>query len=69
MPKNNICRIVLILIAFFCLKKSSAQGITDWDNQLFIGNKVATNKGQWRYSGELQIRLIENAKALDQWFF
>jgi len=38
----------------------------NWDNQLFIGNKIATGHGQWRYSGEIQVRLKDDLQALDQ---
>jgi hypothetical protein len=39
-----------------------------WDNQLFLGNKVAAVKGDWKFSGELQVRLKDNAQSLDRWF-
>jgi hypothetical protein len=39
-----------------------------WDNQLFLGNKVAAVKGNWKYSGELQVRLKENSQTLDRWY-
>jgi hypothetical protein len=39
-----------------------------WDNQLFLGNKVATAVGNWKFSGELQVRLKDNAQSLDRWF-
>ena len=59
---------LFFFLSALCLKTSLAQGITDWDNQLFISNKVATNKGDWRYSGELQIRLKDNFRSLDVWY-
>jgi len=39
-----------------------------WDNQLFLGNKVAAVKGAWKFSGELQVRLKDNTQSLDRWF-
>lgn len=39
-----------------------------WDNQLFLGNKVATAAGNWKFSGELQVRLKDDFQALDRWF-
>jgi len=38
-----------------------------WDNQLWLGNKVATVKGNWKYTGEIQVRLKENTQTLNQW--
>ncbi len=63
---KQVC--LLIFVIFFYLLNVSGQGITDWDNQLFFGNKVASSKGSWRYSGELQIRLKDNTHSLDQWY-
>ena len=40
----------------------------NWDNQMYIGNKVAMANGNWRYSGELQVRLENNMQSLDNWF-
>jgi hypothetical protein len=40
----------------------------NWDNQAYIGNKVATANGNWRFSGELQVRLKNNMQSLDNWF-
>jgi hypothetical protein len=43
--------------------------IDKWDNVLYLGNKVALGTGKWRFSGELQIRLRNNLKSLDNWYF
>jgi hypothetical protein len=40
----------------------------NWDNQLFIGNKASWGYDQWKFSGELQIRLKDDMKELDRWF-
>ena len=32
----------------------------NWDNQLFIGNKASWGHDQWKFSGELQIRLKDD---------
>lgn len=41
---------------------------SNWDNQIYIGNKIAGGKGAWRYSGELQVRLEDNMQSLDNWY-
>ena len=52
-----------------CFESVIAQDQTDkWDNQLFIGNKVAGGKDQWKFSGELQTRLKNDLRDLDRWF-
>ena len=41
---------------------------SSWDNQLFVGNRIVWGSGQWKYSGEFQVRMIDNFHALDRWF-
>lgn len=68
----NLKPIIFILLAgcLFFSEKLYAQtdAVPKWDNQLFLGNKVAWGKYNWTYSGELQVRLKDNAQALDRWF-
>lgn len=48
-----------------------AQTSTDednWDNQLFVGTRVAYAKDRWRFSGEFQSRFKEDVRELDNWF-
>ena len=47
---------------------SQGESSDRWDNQLFLGNKVATAAGNWKFSGELQVRLKDDFQALDRWF-
>jgi len=56
-----------ILISFnsFSQEEDSDDG---WDNQAYIGNKVAWGSEKWRYSGELQIRLKNDFQSLDRWY-
>lgn len=39
-----------------------------WDQMFFFGNKVSWGAEKWKYSGELQIRLQDNGKSLDNWY-
>jgi hypothetical protein len=50
--------------------QSAAVGTNEdkWDNLLFVANKVAFAKDRWRTSGEFQVRLNEDMRALDTWF-
>jgi hypothetical protein len=41
---------------------------TNWDNEIYIGNKVAAASGNFRFSGELQVRLKDNMQSLNNWF-
>jgi len=39
-----------------------------WDSQMYLSNRFAWTKKNWRYSGEFQVRLNNNTKSLDQYF-
>ncbi|TRX65951.1 DUF2490 domain-containing protein [Carboxylicivirga sp. M1479] len=65
-------KIILLLIGGIFLNTSNVlfaqEEPKQWDNQIFLGNKVSWGKNKWKYSGELQTRLIENARTLDRWY-
>jgi hypothetical protein len=46
----------------------TGETVPSWDNQLYIGNKIAAGKDDWRFSGELQVRLKNNTQNLDNYF-
>ena len=48
---------------------ADAQDGRNWDNQIYLGNKVAFGKDKWKFSGELQMRLENNFQNLDNWYF
>ena len=39
-----------------------------WDNQIYIGDKIAGGKNKWKFSGEFQVRLKDNLQQLDNWY-
>jgi len=57
------------IISIIAIQILSAQDATNWDNQLYLGNKVAGGKNDWKFSGELQTRLENNFQELDNWYF
>lgn len=62
------CLLVSTFLAGSELHAQEPEGPDKWDNQLFLGNKVAMVQGNWKFSGELQVRLKDNSQALDRWF-
>ena len=55
----------LLLIACSSLLIAQVNDTIDsWDNQMFLSNKAAWSKDQWRYSGEFQIRTHKNTREL-----
>jgi len=60
----------LLLALFFFTFRVSAQESSNetWDNQIYLGNKVAFGKDKWRFSAELQTRLKNNFQNLDNWY-
>ena len=64
---KRILVLVLVLLSFgFARTQESSTG---WDNQVYLGNKVAFGKNKWKFSGELQVRLRDNFQQLDNWYF
>jgi hypothetical protein len=60
--KISILFVILIPLSL------AAQETKNWDNQMYLGNKVAFGKNRWKFSGELQTRLKNNLQSLDNWF-
>ena len=63
--KFRLLFLIFLLISFV---QAVSQEAPTWDNQLYLGNKVAFGKNKWKYSGELQIRLENNFQSLDNWY-
>jgi len=62
-----------LFLAFLFLPSlfSYAQDVNssgNWDNQIYIGDKIAGGKNKWKFSGEFQIRLKDNLQQLDNWY-
>jgi len=71
MKKNELFIWMSIFIALSGYVSAFSQvngSSSNWDNQIYIGNKIAGGKGAWRYSGELQVRLEDNMQSLDNWY-
>jgi len=60
--------IISFVMLFSAVVSANAQNSTNWDNQIYLGNKVAFGANKWRYSGELQARLENNFQQLDNWY-
>ena len=72
MIKNILNLNYLLSIVFLLITSNALAQINDstvnWDNQIYIGNKVTAANGNFRFSGELQVRLKDNMQSLDNWF-
>ena len=68
--KHNILSFSLIgVLMLFSNNLFSQENKPDtWDNQIYLGNKLAFGKDKWRYSAELQTRLKNNFQELDNWY-
>lgn len=64
--KYTVLTGMFILVSFIF---GYAQNERNWDNQIYLGNKVAFGKDKWKFSGELQVRLENNFQSLDNWYF
>ena len=63
MNKKHFLCIVSFLITFTVIKAQDS-----WDNQLFTGTRLAWGKGEWKQTGEFQVRVLDNVSALDRWY-
>ncbi len=59
-----VCFLSIVSFAF----SQEVDSEDNWDNQAYFGNKLAWGNNQWRFSGEIQIRLKDNLQSLDRWF-
>ncbi|QTN38104.1 DUF2490 domain-containing protein [Cryomorphaceae bacterium] len=64
---RSIRRIALMCAIILFSKGAQAQE-DRWDNMLFVGNKISWGQERWKTTGELQFRLKDDLRALDQWF-
>ncbi|UBM62561.1 DUF2490 domain-containing protein [Candidatus Sulfidibacterium hydrothermale] len=58
----------LAVLLLFPAGTLTAQDSPNWDNQVYLGNKVTFGQHKWKYSLELQTRLRNNFQQLDNWF-
>ncbi len=68
MNSRKLVYILIFIFAFMQLTYLEAQDEKNWDNQMYLGNKVAFGKNRWKFSGELQTRLMNDFQSLDNWF-
>ena len=68
MSSFRIFKISIVILAIIFIHNLNAQDAPTWDNQIYLGNKVAGGKNNWRFSGELQTRLENNFQNLDNWY-
>jgi hypothetical protein len=62
-------RLVLFIISLFIASYVFSQADKlNWDNQIYLGNKVAFGQNRWKYSAEIQTRLRNNFRSLDNWY-
>jgi len=66
--RTKVILMVLFLLPFVSVFCQDEQPVPAWDNQIYLGNKIAFGKDKWNFSGELQTRLENNFQTLDNWF-
>jgi len=69
MRKILLSYLILIFSAAAIFAQDETAPVPNWDNQMYLGNKLSWGKNKWKYSGELQVRLEDNFQALDIWYF
>ena len=59
---------VIIVLSISAFAQSN-DSIKNWDNQLYIGNRYVWSSDNWRYMAEFQIRLENDIRSLQQYYF
>lgn len=63
------CKFVGILIFISgSLFSQTSEIDNNWDNQIYLGNKVTFGSERWKHYAELQVRLEDNMQRLDRWY-
>ena len=69
MTTSTLRTLILVpILAMIPFASAMAEDSPTWDNQAYIGNKITFGKNRWKFSGELQVRLEDNLKSLDNWY-
>ncbi len=58
----------LLLLSITTYSQEEEYSKNDWDNKLYLSNKISWGTERWIYSGEIQIRLEDNMQSLDNWY-
>jgi len=65
---KHIILSLLLTLSFSCVSFGQSDIDNNWDNQIYLGNKVTFGKDKWKFSTELQTRLENDFQQLDNWF-
>jgi len=60
--------LISLLGSCFIFAQEVDKDTPNWDNQLYLSDKLTWASPRWKYSGEIQVRLIDNMQSLEQWF-
>ena len=59
---------ILLIVLFGTNSYGQTEPDPNWDNQIYLGNKVTFGQNKWRFGTELQTRLENDFQQLDNWF-
>jgi len=65
--KKTILLILLFAFANFINAQDDVEQLP-WDNQIYLGNKLSYGINKWKSSTELQVRLKNDFRSLDNWY-
>ena len=66
--KTGLLILISLLGGYFVFAQEVNKDTQNWDNQLYLSDKLTWISPRWKYSGEIQVRLIDNMQSLEQWF-
>lgn len=64
----SILVFTIFFLSFSVNSNAQVEDSSRWDNRVYAGNKYAWSTSNWRYTTELQFRLKDNTRSLDQYY-
>lgn len=65
---NHKCHLSLFLLIISLIGYAQeSEEDRNWDNQMYVSNKIGYGNDQWRHSAEFQTRFRNDVKTLEQW--
>jgi len=58
--KTGLLILISLLGGYFVFAQEVNKDTQNWDNQLYLSDKLTWISPRWKYSGEIQVRLIDN---------
>jgi len=66
--KTGLLILMLLFGGYHIFAQETIENAKNWDNQLYMSDMLTWTSPRWKYSAEVQVRLIDNMQSLEQWY-